>query len=68
MVSTRNHSGQFSTASKEQSLKRTSQLKSILDKLYRHRGIENYRATGDAVMALYKQVGELETLLNNGGN
>ena len=51
------------THSTTTNLKRTASIKATLDQLYRHRPIENHGATGAALMAILKQVKELEALL-----
>jgi hypothetical protein len=55
------------THSTATNLKRTASIKATLDQLYRHRPIENHGATGAALMAILKQVKELEALLDNQG-
>ena len=44
-------------------LKRTASIKDSLDLLYRHRSIKNFGTTGEAIMAIFRQVQELESLI-----
>tara|TARA_R100000306_G_C4358313_1_gene133940 strand:- start:335 stop:550 length:216 start_codon:yes stop_codon:yes gene_type:complete len=62
-MSEASRSRQFSNDPTKTNLKRTASIKATLDQLYHHRPIENYGATGEALMAILKQVKELEALL-----